>query len=128
MESFWTHSRSFTILELLIVVLIIALTAGVAIPTYLKAVRRARIKEAEAQLELIYDAEKSYYLDNKKYIDSVGQIDKLGINVEDSKYFSYSFETNGSLKAKAVYKGTNCIMTINIESQDRDIVKKNCDF
>ena len=56
-----------TLNELMIVVLIVSVTAALAIPTYVKAVERARGDEALGMLRLLRAAEKVYYFDNNDF-------------------------------------------------------------
>lgn len=112
----------FTLLEMLIVVVIIAVIAGIAIPTYNKTVRRAKIKEAEAQLELIYDAEQQYYLDNGSYTSNE---DELGLGSLDSPNFDYTI-TASINSFTATTKYGKCRMTIN--QTERVVNKSNCNF
>ncbi len=60
--------KSFTIVELLIVVVILTILATFAIPAYLNAKQRAVDHEARSQLKLIQTAEKSYRLEEGQYI------------------------------------------------------------
>ncbi len=48
---------------MLIVVIIIAILAGTALPNYTRSVEKARMRDAEAKLNLIYQAERMYNLD-----------------------------------------------------------------
>ena len=53
-----------TLNELMIVVLIVSVTAGLAIPTYVKTVEKMKAEEAWTTLKLLRAAEKVYYFDN----------------------------------------------------------------
>ena len=70
-------SKSFTLIELLVVVLIIGILAAVAVPQYQKAVEKAHIVEAIANLRTIANAHQVYYLANGEYLDanSIGNLD-----------------------------------------------------
>ena len=59
----------FTLIELLVVVLIIGILAAVAVPQYQKAVRKARIAEAEIVLKAFVDACDMYILQHGNYDD-----------------------------------------------------------
>jgi prepilin-type N-terminal cleavage/methylation domain-containing protein len=60
--------KSFTLIELLIVVIVIAILATLALPQYVKAVERAKDGKAKHHLALIAEAEKMYRADNDAYI------------------------------------------------------------
>ncbi|MEK6715763.1 MAG: prepilin-type N-terminal cleavage/methylation domain-containing protein [Candidatus Omnitrophota bacterium] len=62
--------KGFTLLELIIVVIIIGVLAGIAIPQYLNAVERAKLSKATANLSLISSAEKMYCAQNSVYLTS----------------------------------------------------------
>ena len=63
--------KSFTLLELLIVVIILAILATFAVPQYLNAVERTKISKACSALKLILKAEIMYRAENNNYL-SVG--------------------------------------------------------
>ena len=59
--------RGFTLIELMVVVLIIAILIAIAIPTFLGARRRAQDKQAQSNLRNALTAQKAYYVDNQAY-------------------------------------------------------------
>ncbi len=60
----------FTLAELLIVAVIIGIIVAIAVPSYRKAVNASRDKEARAMLNLISQAEETYFLETRGfYID-----------------------------------------------------------
>jgi type IV pilus assembly protein PilA len=59
--------RGFTLIELMVVVLIIAILIAIAIPTFLGARRRAQDKQAQSNLRNGLTAQKAYYVDNQAY-------------------------------------------------------------
>lgn len=62
----------FTLIELMVVVLIIAILIAIAIPTFLGARKRAQDKQAQSNLRNALTAEKTYYVDTQAYVDNVG--------------------------------------------------------
>ena len=65
--------KGFTLLEILIVVVIIGILAGLAIPKFNKTIETAKGKEAYVTLETLRTAERMYYLDNNgQYTPGLG--------------------------------------------------------
>ena len=60
--------KGFTLVEMMIVVAIIAVLAGVAIPQYTKYVKKSETTEAMRFIKQITDAEILYFATNKKYV------------------------------------------------------------
>lgn len=56
--------RAFTLIELMIVVAIIGILAGVAVPAFLKYMRKSKSTEALVNLRKIYDGEIAYFQDD----------------------------------------------------------------
>jgi type IV pilus assembly protein PilA len=61
------EDKGFTLIELMVVVLIIAILIAIAIPTFLGARKRAQDKQAQSNLRNALTAEKTFYVDNQAY-------------------------------------------------------------
>ena len=59
--------EGFTLIELMVVVLIIAILLAIAIPTFLGARSKAQDRAAQSNLRNALTAEKTYYTDNQQY-------------------------------------------------------------
>ncbi len=59
----------FSLSELIIVLVIVAVIAGFAIPSYRKAIQRSQERERDAMIQLLTDAAEIYYSDNEKHIN-----------------------------------------------------------
>jgi type IV pilus assembly protein PilA len=64
-----TDDRGFTLIELMVVVLIIAILIAIAIPTFLGLRRRAQDRAAQSDLRNGLTAAKASYTDNERYDD-----------------------------------------------------------
>ncbi|WP_156820140.1 type IV pilin protein [Synechococcus sp. PCC 7336] len=60
-------AKGFTLIELLVVIVIVGVLSAVAVPTFLNQVRRARIAEAQAGLDVVGTASEIYRFDNGSY-------------------------------------------------------------
>jgi len=61
------REEGFTLIELMVVVLIIAILIAIAIPTFLGARRRAQDRQAQSNIRNALLAEKTYYTDKQAY-------------------------------------------------------------
>ena len=62
-----SEDRGFTLIELMVVVLIIAILIAIAVPTFLGARKRAQDKQAQSNIRNGLTTEKTYYVDNQAY-------------------------------------------------------------
>ena len=67
----------FTLIELMVVVLIIAILIAIAIPTFLGARKRAQDKQAQSNLRNALTAEKTYYVDNQAYTATAADLQDI---------------------------------------------------
>ena len=61
--------ESFTLAEVIVILVILAILTAMAVPLYMKASERALNREAQAMLELIVQAEKVYRLELTGYVN-----------------------------------------------------------
>lgn len=78
-------NAGFTLTELLVVIVIIGILAGLTIPKYLKTTTRAKATEAKLMLREIYNLQRAYYLENDIY----------GTSLEDIGFEQEKLKTEG---------------------------------
>lgn len=71
-------NKGFSLIELLIVVAIIAILAGIAVPNFLEAQTRSKVSRVQNDLRVLATALESYHVDNQGY--PMWQIDGISIN------------------------------------------------
>ena len=103
----------FTLTELLIVVIIIAVLATLSLPMLLKSIEKAKVGEAISNLNLIRTGQKIYLLEKAFFAGDAGGLAALNIeNPNDStnRYFYYEITTSAGattdFTAKATRGGT----------------------
>ena len=86
--------RGFTLIELMIAVVIVAILAAVALPSYNNYVRRGKIAEATANLSMMRVKLEQHYQDNRTYATAcvAGTVAPLPSG-NDAKYFTYTCPT-----------------------------------
>jgi type IV pilus assembly protein PilE len=87
--------RGFTLLEPMIVVVVIAILAAVALPSYTDYITRSKFAEAQGNLSDLRVKMEQYYLDNRRYSSAAGG-GTCGITggntptVANGRYFTYT--------------------------------------
>lgn len=88
---------SFTLLELLIIVVIIGVLATIAANRYFSVLEKARAKEAVGMLEVISAAQAKYAIEgNNNYSDNFDRLDMTLSDGALTKYFSIGLDASGS--------------------------------
>lgn len=100
--------RAITLIELIIVVIIVGVLAGFALPKYTRAREKAKDKQAQVILGLIRSAQRAYRMELHHYYPppaapSVGDIptinSNLGLDLVDDGSWSYSIATDNGFNA-----------------------------
>ena len=75
----WTKSRTggFTLVELMVVIVIIGLLAGIVGVNVIGYIAKAKIKTAQAQIKTFHNAVKLYKLDTGQYPDNAMGLEAL---------------------------------------------------
>ncbi len=72
----YPERKNFTLIEMVVVIVIIAILAGIATPLYFNHVKTARINAAKMQIEIFDQAVTTYRIDMKKMPDSLEDLVK----------------------------------------------------
>ena len=94
--------KAFTLMELMLVVIIIAILASIAIPSYIKTMERAKAREAMATLESMRAAELAYSSERRQFVNlSTSDTDWNAIGMENpnnnaQRSWDYSLTSSGN--------------------------------
>ena len=89
--------RGFTLMELLIVGIILAVIAGLAIPGYLSTVERSRRQEALEGLGAIRQAQARFFTGANAYTNNFNQLDvNPNVTAGGNPHFAYVTAPNGA--------------------------------
>jgi type IV pilus assembly protein PilA len=91
--------EGFTLIELMVVVLIIAILIAIAIPTFLGARSRAQDRQAQSNLRNAFAAEKVVYTDNQAYTTSSATLS----GIEPSLTYTAGTAVDNSTDPKTIY-------------------------
>ena len=111
------NKKGFTIVELVIVIAVIAILAGVLIPTFATVVERANKSKAMQQARIAYE---NYLAENA---DDPAMLKNLCIEV--GKYFFYV--DNGQFKSEAqtIHKSDNNYTHVNVTDKAETFTTDN---
>ena len=134
------NKNGFTLIEMLVVVLIIGILAGVALPQYNKAVAKSRFAEAFANLKTIAQADEVCRMGKGGNNSNCG-IDELDIEIpgkiventcggpaiETENFYYWSSENcNGGEAAAALYKKEDVCVCIKLSGELAIVQDDSC--
>src|SRR5579885_1939373 len=88
------NNRGFTIIEIMVIVAIMAILAGISIPQYQRMVNKGNQQGAVAALTSTYMAEKNFAAENHTYTSCLSSIGVVAPGGTNSKQW-YTFGFNG---------------------------------
>ncbi len=116
-----SRKRGFTMIELMVVVIIVAILSAIAVPLYTGYIKNSRKSEATARLGAILTAAKSYNQENSGWPTSSTASGFYG-DFTGSDHFTYSqtsSSSTGHYTARATGNGVDNItnsMTVTISA------------
>lgn len=87
-----SNTNGFTLIELMITIAIIAVIAGIAIPSYNGYITTAKMAEAENNLAAIRLAQEEFYLENNRYFTGANA---AAINTDSGGLWTVSKGSDG---------------------------------
>ncbi|MDM1287091.1 type IV pilin protein [Acinetobacter indicus] len=128
-SNFHTSSAGFTLLELMVAVIILAILAAIAMPMYSNYITKAKARSAQSDLVALSLVLESMYQRNLKYPDLAGGKTTTtdatktyaGAWSPSTETFDYTIEsvtaTSYKLKAKGNDRNANCEMTLDNKNE-----------
>jgi prepilin-type N-terminal cleavage/methylation domain-containing protein len=83
----------FTLIELMLTVVIVAILAAMAIPRFMPASTRAKQKEAQTLLKQIYVMQRAYFQEYDTYTNNLAD---LGIELMPGTRYNYTIQVTGT--------------------------------
>ncbi|MEA3287880.1 MAG: prepilin-type N-terminal cleavage/methylation domain-containing protein [Candidatus Marinimicrobia bacterium] len=91
-----TRESGFTLIEVLVVVIIVAILAAVAFPIYQNYVKGAYASDAQSAIGSIYNAAQMYYQDMGEWpSDVIEDLEPKYINIKEATKLQWEFEMIG---------------------------------
>jgi len=117
------RARGFTLIELMITLLIVAILAGIAVPSYRNYVLRSHRVEATAALLRVAAAQEKFYLQNNTYTENVGDVSGLGFSTTDDVD---NFITDNGWYKITVTDADNESFAVTAEAQGDQVNDTDC--
>ena len=114
------HSRGFSLIELMVVVLIVSILAGIAVPSYMSHIRQSRRTDAKAALlDLAAREERYFATNNGQYTSSLSALGYSSSTVGNGYYtVAVTNVTAGSTTAVATFTITATPVPTGPQSKD----------
>lgn len=112
MEQAGSKQRGFSLVELMIVVVVIAILASIALPSYQDYVKKSRARAATADLMALSVAVENYFQRELKYPDDLRKVTTW--KDADSDFFTYNLSPNNTypLTATGVGAMAGCVLKL----------------
>jgi prepilin-type N-terminal cleavage/methylation domain-containing protein len=121
----YQKQEGFTLIEVLVVVVIVAILAAISVPIYLQYVEGARASDAQATIGAIYNASKMYYQDHSEDATDVQQLEDLGyLEIDEATKKQWTFTIIGAnpitqiegVSLPEMKGGAGHVVTYNVET------------
>lgn len=94
-----TTIQGFTLIEIMVVVVIIAILAAIALPTYTEQMRKTRRADAKTALLRLADLQERWYLNNNQYTANIADlwaVNDLGGYTSEQSYYRLAVRLGAS--------------------------------
>jgi type IV pilus assembly protein PilA len=110
------EDEGFTLIELMVVVLIIAILLAIAIPTFLGARERAQDRAAQSNVRNAFTAEKVFYTDNQAYSETPASMQAIETSVSFKTVSPASTGNEVRIKTASITSGDNAVVCLTAKS------------
>ena len=115
--------KGFTLLELMIVIAIISLLAGVAYPSYQNSVRKANRAVGKAALLELAGRQEQYFVNNKSYASDITDLQVAGAGLDNQGTFS---ATGTIYTVSIATNNTGTTYTLTLTPEGDQVNDSNC--
>ena len=118
---FRKDDRGFTLVEVLIVVILVAILAAIAVPKYIQAVKGARAADAKVQISAILNSAKIYEQESGTWPSDLSPLEEGGyVELDESTKRQWTFQLVGDQQIQATSTaemkgGAGNVVTFNIQ-------------
>ncbi|MCD6160915.1 MAG: prepilin-type N-terminal cleavage/methylation domain-containing protein [candidate division Zixibacteria bacterium] len=95
MSRVFKNTKGFTLVEILIVVVMLAILFAIAVPIYTAYVEGARSAEAQEAISAIWSASKVYYAENHSWPNRIEQLRKLEFDQVVTRRWDFTITVGG---------------------------------